>query len=235
MGEPVPQTYKRHFDFPFWPVESTSELADYAEWLIALVGDESGVEPEVRLVITLLGRERDSPLSLGEFRERFDEFPFDKIFAVSIDAWSPDESLTLELRMTTGMLSSKAATVTVAGHGKPQVQRTKTKVREEGEARIAGMQEARSKAAAGIGDVAGEIFRAEAKRERDRERATPRTQPSPAEDQPAPKPRQAERVESERAPLWRRILGNQYTIQIVGGLIAALIAGLILAELFSEP
>jgi hypothetical protein len=183
MGEPTPQTHKRRFDFPFWPVKSESELADYAEWLIDLVRNQGGLEPEVKLDINLLGRDREPPIPLGEFRERFDEFPFDKIFAASLDARSPDEKLTLEFRMTTGMVSSKAAAVTVTGTDKESVQGIKAKVREEGEVRIARMREADSKAARELGEVVGDIFRAEAKREQDRQRVSQRKKSPPTPEQ----------------------------------------------------
>ncbi len=245
MGEPTPQTYKRHFEFPFWPVESASELADYAEWLIDLVRHESGVKPEVKLDINLLGRDREPPIPLDEFRERFDEFPFDKFLGASLDSLNPDGSLGLEFRMITSMLGANRATVTITGTDKEEVQRIKTKVREEGEARIKIVREAQAKAAAdadfrrqeaavGIGDAAGEIFRAEAKREVDRQKAAQRKMQSQAPEKPAFEPKKVIQSGTERKPLWRRILDNDYTVEIVGGLIAAVIAGLIVAALASN-
>lgn len=226
MGEPRPQSHERHFDFPFWPVKSASELADYAEWLIDLVRHESSVEPAVKLDIKLVGRDRESPISLAEFRERFDEFPFDKVFAVSLDAWKPDETLTLEFRMTTGMVSAKAATVTVTGTDKETVQRIKAKVREEGEARIARVREAASKAGAELGEVVGGIFRAEAKREQDR--ATRRKKPSTAPERPSPAP-----VSKPDQSQFKRFIYNPWTIGLGVTVVGTVIAALILAAILS--
>jgi hypothetical protein len=234
MGEPIPQSYKRHFDYPFWPVESESELADYAEWLIDLVRHESSTEPGIRFDISILGRDRESPIPLAEFRERFDEFAFDKIFSASLDAWAPDGGLRLEFRMETRMVGAKKANVIVTGTDKHQVQQIKTKVRKEGEARIARIRKRNSEAAAEVGSVAAEILQADAKRGQARQKATPRAQTPEINHSQKSGSNQVVRKAGKRKSLSKRVLDNPYTIQIVGGLIAAVIAGLILAAFLSQ-
>jgi len=229
MGEPIPQSYKRHFDFPFWPVESESELADYAEWLIDLVRHESNTEPGTRFDIRVLGRDREPPLPLAEFRERFDEFPFNKIFSVSLDAWNPDESLKLEFRMETRMVGAKKATVTVNGNNKLRVQRIKTKVREEGDARIARIRKAQSKAAAEIGAVAGEIFQAEAKREQDRQQAA-----APKKSSPPAKMAEPHSTSELKQSEFKRLINHPVAIGLFVTIVGSVIAALIVAAILSS-
>jgi len=199
MGEPTLKNYRRYFDFPVWPVESEAELADYADWLVNLVGHEGHTDPHVELKVDLSGRDREPPIPIEEFRERFDEFPFDKIVNTSLEVRDLDNSLILEYEMSTSIFGDPTAIVTINGTDKERVNRIKTKVREEGEARLNAREErlavAKAKAAAdaefkrqeaalGIGDVAGQIFRAESQREEERSRRFKTRQTSPAPKEP---------------------------------------------------
>ncbi len=175
MGEPTPETYVRHYEMSAWPVESTEELADYVEWLVDLLTHHS-LTPDTKFEINLLSRDREPPIPLHEFRERFDEFPFDKIFSASLELREAGTDLILKLDLQSSLLGDQTGKVTITGTDRERVQWAKTEVRNEGDARSKARKnrllEAKAKAdadadfkrqeaAAGIGDVAGAIFRAE--------------------------------------------------------------------------
>jgi hypothetical protein len=233
MGEPN-HIYSRHFDFPVWPVASASELADYAEWLIDLVRQEISAEPEITLNVQVFGRDSEPSIPLDEFRERFDEFPFDKVFGASLDVWNPRRSLTLEFGLNSSILGDNTAVVTVSGTDKERVQRIKSRVREEGEARLKLLREAearakadadfeRQKAAAGIGDVAGAIFEAEAKRERERNRRSAlREVTTSKEPEPPNSPSR-----------FNRFIHHPVTIGLIVTVVGSVIAALIVAAILS--
>jgi hypothetical protein len=182
MGEPPPQHFSRRYDFTAWPVESESELADYADWLIDIVRHAVESKPEVTFSVHVTGRE-DEEIPLNEFRERFDEFPLNKIFSASLTTWDPHQTVGLSFEMKRAFGGGSRAGVEVSGTDKERVLKIKTKVREEGDARMDAQKQhlhdakakedadadfKRQEAAVGIGDVAGDILRAEFQRERER-------------------------------------------------------------------
>ena len=232
MGEPAQPTYKRHYEFRRWPVSSASELANYTEWLIDLVRQSGEAEPQVRLKINVLGRASEANIPLQEFRERFDEFPFDKIYEASLDVWDGDGFI-LTFKLNASIFGDADSSVTVTGTDRERVQRVKTKVRDEGDARVEAARRVkaeaeakakadadfkRQKAAVGIGDTATAIFEAEAQREQERRQRPPRHPENP----PIRKePVQAKPAKSESRV--RRFFYNPWTITIGGGLVVGLV------------
>jgi hypothetical protein len=134
MGEPIPETYVRHYEMSAWPVESTEELADYVEWLVDLLTHHSST-PDTKFEIDLLSRDREPPIPLHEFRERIDEFPFDKIFSASLEL-REGADLILKLDLQSSLLGDQTGKVTVTGTDRDRVQWAKTEVRNEGDARF---------------------------------------------------------------------------------------------------
>lgn len=239
MGEPTPETYVRHYEMSAWPVESTEELADYVEWLVDLLTHHN-LTPEIKFEINLLSRDREPPIPLQEFRERFDEFPFDKIFSSSLELREAGADLILKLDLQTSLLGDQTGKVTVTGTDREQVQWAKTEVRDDGNARLKARKnrllEAKEKAdadadfkrqeaAAGIGDAAGAIFRAEKQREKERSgRQGPHTPPTPVPAAQLPRTPEAVVEKSGESPL-HKFFYNPWTITVVGGL---LVGGVIL-------
>jgi|GEM_PF-5380480 len=200
MGEPLQPHFSRRYDFTAWPVESETELADYADWLIDIVRHACETEPEVVFSVHIAGR-GDEEMPLDEFGERFDEFPLDKIFSAALTTWDPHQTVGLSFEMKKTFGGGSSAGVEVSGTDKERVLKVKTKVREEGDARMdarkqrpleakaredADVDFKRQEAAVGISDPAGDIFRAEFQRERERSGQTgPRDRPeSPKETKP---------------------------------------------------
>jgi len=234
MGEPVQSPYTRVYEFALWPFDSTSDLADYSEWVTDLVRQEAQAEPSAALSFNILGpRGTEPPMPIDELRERVDEFPLDKVFEASLEVRTDD--LSLRLALNDHVLGNRESSVTVLGTDKSAVSRIKSKVQEEGEARIEAEQrredaaEARAKAdagfkrqeaAAGIGDTAHAIFEAEAQRERERSQRKRPLRPPP---HPAPEP---------KTGLWHAFKDADNQAQIIGGGIVALIVAVVIALLF---
>ncbi len=237
MGEPVKPTYTRVYEFALWPFDSTSDLADYAEWMTDLVRQAASVEPRAALSFNILGpRGPEPPVPLDELRERVDEFPLDKVLEVSLEVRTDNLSLTLALN--DHVLGSRESSVTIIGADKDTVNRIKTQVQEEGEARIEteqrrkGAAEAQAKAAAdfkrqeaatGIGDTTQAIFEAEAQRERQQSQRKRQLRPTPPPRHPAPEPKKG---------LWQAFKDADNQAQIIGGGIVGLIVAIVIALLF---
>ena len=243
MGEPVKPIHTRVYEFALWPFDSTSDLADYSEWLTDLVRQAAQVEPSATLSFNIPGpRGTEPPIRLDELRERVDEFPLDKVFEASLEVRTDDLSLTLALN--DHVLGSRESLVTVVGTDKDTVNRIRSKVKEEGDARIESerrrKEEAEAKARAdadfkrqeaalGIGDVSQAIFEAEAQRERERsqrKRPSRPKQPRASTPQAIPGP--------PKKSLARRVYDSPYTVQIVGGIVATVVAALIVAMILSN-
>jgi hypothetical protein len=239
MGEPTPEIYVRHYEMSAWPVESTEELADYVEWLAGLLTHHD-LTPDTKFEIDLLSRDREPPIPLDEFRERFDEFPFDKVFSASLESRQASTDLILKLDLRMSFLGDQTGKVTVTGTNRERVQGAKTEVRNEGDARFKARKDRRleakgkadadadfkrQEAAVGIGDAAGAIFRAEQQRERERSgQQGPHTRAKPV---PASSPPDAPEPVVEKSGEWplHRFFYNPWTITVVGGL---LVGGVIL-------
>lgn len=235
MGEPKPETHSRIYEFDGWPVDSSEELADYADWLIDLVRQASTSDPEVKLTIRILGRGpfEGEKVLVEELRERIDEFPLDKFTSATLEVREGD-ALALTLKLDEQWLGMGGASVAVNGTDKARVQSIKDRVKEEGDARIeaarkkvaeaAAKQKAdedfkRQQEAAGIGpppEVTRAIFEAERKREQERNRRPPpkpRKRPAPS---PAPTPEPSSPKQESRL---RRFFYNPWTVAIGSGLI----------------
>ncbi len=239
MGEPTPETYIRHYEMSAWPVESTEELADYVEWLVDLLTHHS-MTPDTKFEIDLLSRDREPTIPLHEFRERFDEFPFDKIFIASLELREAGTDLSLTLNLQSSILGDQTGKVTITGTDRERVQWVKTEVRIEGDARFKARKDRlleakakadadadfkRQEAAAGIGDAAGAIFRAEKQREKERSgRLGLHTRPKPMPASPPPRAPEPVVEKSGESPL-HKFFYNPWTITVVGGL---LVGGVIL-------
>jgi chemotaxis protein histidine kinase CheA len=243
VGEPPKQTYKRHYEFDRWPLESASDLADYAEWLTDLVRQATETEPRAELRLNVLSRSHEPPVPVEELRERLDEFPLDKLYEGTLVAITDELSLTLELK--DHVLGTRETLVTVTGTDKDAVNRIRQTVQEEGEARVeaedrrqadaaakkkAEVEAARQKEVFGIGDpnVARDIIEADAKRRREMERRpAPRSKKPPA---PSPAPRQSP---AEDRTLWQAIKDVDNLVLLVGGFVFAVASGLTVALIVS--
>jgi hypothetical protein len=244
MGEPATPIYTRIYKFALWPFDSTTDLANYAEWVTDLVRQAAQVEPSAVLSLNVLTRGTEPPMPVDELRDRIDEFPLDKVFQGSLEVRTDDLSLTLALN--DHVLGNRESSVTVVGADKDTVDRIKSKVQEEGEARIEAEErrkdeaEAQAKAeadfkrqeaAAGIGDTAQAIFEAEAQRERERERERGQRKrplrPTPLPPAPTPHP-----APEPRKGLWQAFKDADNQAQIIGGGIVTLIVAIIIALLF---
>jgi len=238
MGDPA--TYARIYEFALWPFESTTDLANYAEWVTDLVRQAAQAEPNAVLSLNVLTRETEPPMPVDELRDRIDEFPLDKVFEGSLEVRTDDLSLTLTLN--DHVLGNRESSVRVVGTDKDAVDRIKSKVREEGAARIEAEQRRkdeaeekakadadfkRQEAAAGIGDTAQAIFEAEAQRERERSQRKRPFMPTP------PPPASTPHSESEpKKGLWQAFKDADNQAQIIGGGIVALIVAVVIALLF---
>jgi hypothetical protein len=235
MGKPATPTYTRIYEFALWPFESTTDLANYAEWVTDLVRQAAQAEPSAVLSLKILTRETEPPMRIDELRDRIDEFPLDKVFEGSLEVHTDNLSLTLALN--DHVLGNRESSVRVVGTDKDAVDRIKSKVQEEGEARIEAEQRRkdeaeekakadadfkRQEAAAGIGDTAQAIFEAEAQRERERSQRKRPLRPTP------PPPASTPHSESEpKKGLWQAFKDADNQAQIIGGGIVALIVAVI--------
>jgi hypothetical protein len=242
MGEPAPPIYTRIYEFALWPFDSTTDLANYAEWVTDLVRQAAQVEPSAALSLNVLKRGTEPPMPIDELRDRIDEFPLDKVFDGSLEVHTDD--LTLTLALNDHVLGSRESSVTVVGIDKDTVNGIKLRVQEEGEARIKAEEhrkdvaEAKMKAnadfkgqeaAAGIGDTAQAIFEAEVQRERERaqrkrsSKSTSLPVPPTLTPNPAPGPKKG---------LWQAFKDADNQAQIIGGGIVTLVVAVIIAVLF---
>lgn len=126
MGEPATPIYTRIYEFPLWPFESTTDLANYAEWVTDLVRQAAQAEPNTVLRLNVLTRETEPPMPVDELRDRIDEFPLDKVFEGSLEVRTDDLSLTLALN--DHVLGNRESSVRVVGTDKDAVDRIKSKV-----------------------------------------------------------------------------------------------------------
>jgi hypothetical protein len=243
MGEPPKQTYTRHYEFDRWPLESVSDLADYAEWLTDLVRQATETEPRAELRLSVLSRSYEPPVPIEELRERLDEFPLDKLDEGTLVAITDELSLTVELK--DHVLGTRETLVTVAGTDKNIVNRIRQTVQEEGDARVeaedhrqaeaaakreAEVEAARQKEAFGIGDpnVARDIIEADANRRREMERrpaSKPKETPAPS---PAPQP-----SPTEDRTLWQAIKDVDNVVLLVGTFVVTVAAGIIVAVILN--
>ncbi len=243
MGEPLPQNFSRRYDFTAWPVESESELADYADWLIDIVRHAGESEPEVVFSVDIAGR-GDEEMPLDEFRERFDEFPLDKIFSATLTTWDPHQTVGVGFEMKKTFGGGSGAAVEVSGTDKEHVLKVKTKVREEGDARMDARKQRlldakakadadedfkRQEAAVGIGDAAGEIFRAERQRERERSQRKRTSKAAPPIQAGAPVP-----AKEPRKGLWQAFKDSDNQAQIIGSGIFGLVIAIVVAVMFGS-
>jgi hypothetical protein len=237
MGEPTPNTHRRNFDFPLWPYDSTADLADYAEWLVALVERDASAPLEVSLTISIYGRDREPPIPIGELRERLDEFPFKEIYEASMKVRDQDDSLTLWLRLISEILVDNRATVTITGTDRNRVLFIKDEVRMEGEARLERRAaKAKAKAAAdeefrrqevdvGIRNVEAGLLREAKERAEARKRlpefraAVEPVTPEPPTMEPAAETHADKSSESRL----HRFFYNPWTVTIGGGLLVGVV------------
>jgi hypothetical protein len=242
MGEPVAPIYTRIYEFPLWPFDSTSALANYAEWVTDLVREAAQVEPTAVLSLNFLKRRIEPPMPIDELRDRLDEFPLDKVFDGSLEVRTDD--LTLTLALEDHALGNRESSVTVVGTDKDTVNRIKLRVQEEGEARIEAEERRndaaerqrkadadfkRQEAAAGIGDTAQAIFEAEAQRERERMRRKPSSKSTSPTVPPTPTLNPAPQ---SKKGLWQAFKDADNQAQIIGAGVVALVVGIIIAVLF---
>jgi hypothetical protein len=242
MGEPSAHICTRIYEFALWPFDSTTDLANYAEWVTDLVRQAAQVEPTVALRLNVLKREKEPPMPIDELRDRIDEFPLDKVFDGSLEVRTDDLTLTLALK--NDLLENRETSVTVVGSDKDTVNGVKLRVQEEGEARVeaekrrkdaaeaqrkADADFKRQEAAAGIGETAQAIFEAEAQRERERAQRKRSSKPTLPPGPPAPTPNPAP---EPKKGLWQAFTDADNQAQIIGGGIVTLVVAIIIALLF---
>jgi hypothetical protein len=229
------QQHRRTFTFENWPVESEDEFVSYAEWLVGVVRDNSaGDEPGTSVAVLRSGNS-EWEMPLAEFRARLDEFPFDDMFSATLTVRAGDGGVAADVSRPGFGLELATKVVNIAGTDKARVEGVKAQVRQDGEGRIERLKEAKAKAAAdadfkrqeaaaGIGDVAGQIIRADRQRAEEREqRQQPRQKPPPPKEPPS---------DSEDRSAAKRFFYNPYTIAIITGVILIFI-GLAVAAILA--
>ena len=222
--------HTRDTSLPEWPFESMDDVDEFVTHVAEAVEDAIDAEPEITVSATY--PDRAFPMmTRDEFRAAHADLPFEDLASLTVQAHdreNRDFSVTLALTddQRTGRLAVRGTSVTRVDGVDVQVKRAlshaaaKVRATREAEAQrrrdelAVQVERVTPSVPLGVplGVVAGALVRA-AKR-KPRSTLTPRV------------PAHTRR--------WRRALNHQWTVAIVGGIVASIVGGIVLAVALSS-